>query len=75
MKARNDRGTLIASGLIAGGALAGVLQAITDVFQEWTGWQFFSFANSGWAGNWLGLMAFLLLGAGVFLDARRARIE
>jgi putative OPT family oligopeptide transporter len=72
-KARNDRGTLVASGLIAGGALAGVLQAITDVLQEWTGWQLFSFDNLGWAGNWLGLIAFLLLGAGVFLDARRAR--
>jgi putative OPT family oligopeptide transporter len=74
-KARNDRGTLVASGLIAGGALAGVLQAITDVLQEWTGWQFSSFDNSGWAGNWLGLIAFVLLGVGVFLDARRARVE
>jgi putative OPT family oligopeptide transporter len=72
-KDRNDRGTLVASGLIAGGALAGVLQAITDVLQEWTGWELYCFENTGWAGNWLGLTAFLLLGLGVFLDARRAR--
>jgi hypothetical protein len=71
-KARNDRGTLIASGLIAGGALAGVLQALTDVAQEWTGWELFSFENVGWAGNWLGMAAFLVLGLGIFLDARRA---
>jgi putative OPT family oligopeptide transporter len=74
-KARSDRGTLIASGLIAGGALAGVLQAITDVLQEWTGWRLYSFENVGWAGNWLGLLAFLVLGVGIFLDAKRARVD
>jgi putative OPT family oligopeptide transporter len=74
-KIRNDRGTLVASGLIAGGALAGVLQAVTDVFQEWTGWEFYSFKCDGWLGNWLGLAVFLLLGVGIFLDARRARAE
>jgi putative OPT family oligopeptide transporter len=74
-KARNDRGTLVASGLIAGGALAGVLQAVTDVGQEWTGWQLVSFENVGWAGNWLGLAAFVILGVGIYLDAQRARSE
>jgi len=74
-KTRGDRGTLIASGLIAGGALAGVLQAITDVLQEWTGWRLPSFENVSWAGNWLGLLAFLVLGAGIFLDSRRARVK
>jgi putative OPT family oligopeptide transporter len=74
-KARNDRGTLIASGLIAGGALAGVLQAVTDVVQEWTGWQLLSFENVDWSGNWLGLAVFVMLGAGIFLDSRRTRID
>jgi putative OPT family oligopeptide transporter len=74
-KARNDRGTLVASGLIAGGALAGVLTGVTDLLQEWTGWSLPSFDNVGWGGNWLGLAAFVALGAGIFLDARRARAD
>ncbi len=69
-KARHDRGTLVASGLIAGGALAGVLQGITDVVQEWLGARLYSFNNEGWGGNWLGLAVFVALGLGVFLDAR-----
>ena len=69
-KARHDRGTLVASGLIAGGALAGVLQGITDVVQEWLGGKLYSFNNDGWGGNWLGLAVFVALGLGVFLDAR-----
>lgn len=74
-KARNDRGTLVASGLIAGGALAGVLQGVTDLLQEWTGWEMYSFENSGWAGNWLGLVVFVGLGIVVYLDAKRAKVE
>jgi putative OPT family oligopeptide transporter len=70
-KARHDRGTLVASGLIAGGALAGVLQGLTDVIQEWLGSKLYSFNNDGWGGNWLGLAVFVALGLGVFLDARR----
>ena len=69
-KARHDRGTLVASGLIAGGALAGVLQGLTDVLQEWLGGRLYSFNNDGWGGNWLGLAVFVALGLGVFLDAR-----
>lgn len=74
-KLRNDRGTLVASGLIAGGALAGVLQGITDLLQESLGFKFYSFANEGWGGNWLGLIVFVLLGLGIFLDARREKTE
>jgi uncharacterized oligopeptide transporter (OPT) family protein len=72
-KARNDRGTLVASGLIAGGALAGVLQGVTDLLQDWSGREIPSLTNVGWAGNWLGLIVFVLLGVGIFLDTRRAR--
>jgi putative OPT family oligopeptide transporter len=74
-KARNDRGTLVASGLIAGGALAGVLQGVTDLLQEWSGRPMYSFDNTAWGGNWLGLIVFIALGLGVFLDAQRARPE
>ncbi len=72
-KARNDRGTLVASGLIAGGALAGVLQGLTDLVQEW-GWIHIpTFDQDGAIGNWIGLAVFVALGAGIWLDAQRAR--
>lgn len=74
-KARNDRGTLVASGLIAGGALAGVLKGVTDLLQEWTGWQLYDFQNDAWAGNWLGIAVFVGLGIAVYLDAKRAKVE
>jgi putative OPT family oligopeptide transporter len=71
-KARNDRGTLVASGLIAGGALAGVFKGVMDAVQD----RFHvsvvpQLGNTGWGGNWLGLAVFVALGAGIYLDARR----
>lgn len=73
-KARGDRGTLVASGLIAGGALAGVFKGAMDGLQEAVGHHFVpDLGNTGWGGNWLGLAVFLLLGAGIVLDARRIR--
>jgi uncharacterized oligopeptide transporter (OPT) family protein len=73
-KARGDRGTLVASGLIAGGALAGVLKGLTDVIEQGLGRQLLPrLGNLEAAGNWLGLAVFLALGIGVYLDARRAR--
>jgi putative OPT family oligopeptide transporter len=72
-KERHDRGTLVASGLIAGGALAGVLQGVTDLLQEWAGKRMVSFGNDGWAGNWAGLAVFVALGVGVYLDACRVK--
>ncbi len=75
-KARGDRGTLVASGLIAGGALAGVFKGIVDAAQD----RFHvtlvpRLGNTGWGGNWLGLAVFVLLGAGIVLDALRAKPE
>lgn len=73
-KARNDRGTLVASGLIAGGALAGVLKGVTDAVAQARGHDVVPrLGNTGWGGNWLGLAVFVLLGVGIVLDARRAR--
>jgi hypothetical protein len=73
-KARNDRGTLVASGLIAGGAIAGVFKGVVDALQEWAGVQLMPrLGNTGWGGNWLGLTVFVLLGIGIILDARRVR--
>ena len=73
-KARNDRGTLVASGLIAGGALAGVFKGVMDAVQD----RFHvalvpQLGNTGWGGNWLGLAVFIALGVGVYLDARSRR--
>lgn len=57
-KARFDRGTLIASGFIAGGALMGVVSAMLKFFEvDWF--------LSGWASTnaaeWLGLVMYLVL--------------
>ena len=73
-KARNNRGTLVASGLIAGGALAGVAKGITDALSQAHGSSLLpQFGNTGWGGNWLGLAVFVALGVGVYLDARSKR--
>jgi len=75
-KARGDRGTLVASGLIAGGALAGVFKGAMDALQD----RFHvalvpHLGNTGLGGNWLGLAVFVALGLGIFMDARRAKVS
>ena len=69
--ARSNRGTLIASGFIAGGALAGVLDAMVKFFAPESG----AGAEATALKNWLGLAVFLALGAFLFWDARRARAD
>ena len=82
-KARHDKGTLIASGFIAGGALVGVLAALLKFVEDSAHVTIvpdltrIAAAGAGpWLeawGNWVGLGVFLLLGAGVYWDARRER--
>jgi hypothetical protein len=74
-RARANRGTLIASGLIAGGALAGVLDAIVIAVREAMGRPAGEASASylDGLGNWVGLLVFLGLSAFVLWDARRAR--
>ena len=74
-RARNNRGTLIASGLIAGGALAGVFDGILSWIADARGAEMWRFGNVGGFGNWLGLMMFIVLAAYVVWDASRARAE
>ncbi len=72
-KARGERGTLIASGFIAGGALMGVVSALLKKFnvnimvsQTWV---------DSHSAELLGLVAFALLCAYVIWDAMRAKVE
>ncbi|HET9554704.1 MAG TPA: oligopeptide transporter, OPT family [Anaeromyxobacteraceae bacterium] len=78
--ARHERGTLIASGFIAGGALVGVLAALLKFVEDSIGVAFVPDLTrlpglgpvlQAWS-NWLGLAAFLLLGAWVYWVSRRA---
>jgi putative OPT family oligopeptide transporter len=83
-KARQEKGTLIASGFIAGGALVGVLAALLKFIEDSTGVhlipdlrQVQALGLGAWLtawGNWLGLAAFLGLGAAVYGDARREKV-
>lgn len=69
-KARGDRAILIASGLIAGGALAGVLDGVTKMADvKW------SFGLADDVRNWLGLGVFLALAVFLYWDSRRAKVE
>jgi len=77
--ARLHRGTLIASGFIAGGALLGVLNAfLRFADQQWsfgyTGWFNTSWAEST-SGELVGLLMFILLCAYAYWDSMRAKAE
>jgi putative OPT family oligopeptide transporter len=83
-KARYDKGTLIASGFIAGGALVGVLAALLKFAEDSRGVRIVPDLSqvatlglgaflSSW-GNWIGLFLFLVLAAGVYWDGRRERL-
>ncbi|HOP49211.1 MAG TPA: oligopeptide transporter, OPT family [Ignavibacteriales bacterium] len=70
--ARRERGTLIASGFIAGGALMGVISAIL----RFAG---FNWVNNEWfeshAAELLGLLAFIALCIYMIWDSLRAKVE
>ena len=71
-KARGDRGTLIASGFIAGGALMGVVSAIlkfAEVEWELDGWA------AGRGAQWLGLGMYVAIIAYFIIHTMRARKE
>jgi putative OPT family oligopeptide transporter len=78
-KLRHEKGTLIASGFIAGGALVGVLAALLRFIEDSRGISIVPDltalgAFGAWLGswsNWLGLALFLALGAWVYWDSRR----
>jgi putative OPT family oligopeptide transporter len=78
-KIRHEKGTLIASGFIAGGALVGVLAALLRFIEESRGVTIvpdltalggFGALLGSWS-NWLGLGVFLMLGGWVYWVSRR----
>jgi len=82
-KARHEKGTLIASGFIAGGALVGVLAALLKFIEDSAHivlvpdlTRVATLGIGAWMGawsNWIGLGTFLLLGSAVYWDAHRER--
>jgi putative OPT family oligopeptide transporter len=75
-QARYDRGLLASSGLIAGGAMIGVLAALLRWLESQTGAHIVpDIANVGNFGNWLGLGSFVALCAYMYWDARRAKLD
>jgi putative OPT family oligopeptide transporter len=70
---RREKGTLIASGLIAGGALMGVLGAVIKYIESETGMHILpDFANEGVFGNWLSLVMLFVIGTYIYVSAKRA---
>lgn len=82
-KARHEKGTLIASGFIAGGALVGVLAALLKFVEDSTGRTLVPDLTAlpglgAWIaawGNWLGLAVFLALAAFVYISSKRETVE
>jgi len=82
-KARNDKSILIASGFIAGGALAGVFDGMTKMLLSLRGIDADTFGFSSWypnvftpgMQNILGLIVFLALAAFLYWDAHKAKNE
>ena len=78
--ARFSRGTLIASGFIAGGSLFGVLNAFLKFFDQevwnfgYAGWYATSWAESN-SGEITGLIMFVLLASYALWDSMRAKEE
>jgi hypothetical protein len=68
-RARNDRGTLISSGLIAGGALFGVFAALTIMFGVPVPTNGMEFRP-----QILGLVAYAAIIAYLYLASRRAKV-
>lgn len=71
-KARGDRGTLIASGFIAGGALMGVVSALIKFLgADW----FASAWNSGKAAQWIAMLVYAMIIGYFVWDSKRAETK
>jgi len=73
-KKRYEKGLLIASGLIAGGAIAVVMDALVKFLQEKLKTTIIpDLSNTSAFGNWLGLCLFLLLCVCIYADSCRIK--
>ena len=74
-KANNNRGTLIASGFIAGGALMGVVSAVIAFLSDSEN----GLVNKAWADSmgavYLGIFAYVAIIAYFIWHSRRAKID
>jgi len=76
-KVRHDKGTLIASGLIAGGAIIGVVAALLKFMEAQFHVHIIPNLHNAESlfGNYLGLVVFILLGVFLYWDSVRAKTE
>lgn len=79
-KKRHDKGILIASGLIAGGALAGVFNALIMFFQGKDSKPFYQifdmdFLETSSGANWTSIIVFVLLCGGIYYFSKRGVSE
>ncbi len=74
--ARSEKGNLVASGLIAGGGLAGIFSAFVLLAKklDWIHWKTFNMGETA-VGNVIGLVFFLLLLGWIYWDCSRAKAE
>lgn len=73
-KKRYDKGILISSGFIAGGALMGLVSALISLAESEKGIKLVpNFGNDGAFGNYLGIGLFFLLCLYLYLDSRRVK--
>lgn len=73
-KKRHDKGILIASGFIAGGALMGVISSLISFFESESGTKFMpDFANDGVFGNYMGIVMFALLCGFLYFSSLRTK--
>jgi putative OPT family oligopeptide transporter len=74
-ESQQDRGTLIASGLIAGGALVGVISSLIKWIEAQSGRTILhDFNNTGPAGNVIGLVLFVVLCVGIYLSSIKRKV-
>lgn len=77
-QARHDRGTLIASGLIAGGAIIGVIGALLKFYGADVILQKLApalSAASDYSKNWVGIILFVILAVVIYYWAKAAKKE
>lgn len=74
-KARENKGILVASGLIAGGALAGVFDGFQKMACEYLPWTVVAFDFEASTMNWTALVVFFVIVVFLFVNSWRVKYE